>query len=148
MCSLTEPLLNTILTDRMSDVLEQWSAKQEHIIAHNSTLNKAEQSDLLQTLRKLSPEAIGRQFELATNPPKRDAPQETPKPFQNTLDLSAERRAELFQRGLLECAQGKAAALVLAGGQVCFITTSLSHVDSFSLSLCFRAQDSVLRRQR
>jgi UDP-glucose 4,6-dehydratase len=106
----------------MSSILSEWaSLKQEwtaagqgHVFAHESTLSVEERGALLADLKQFQPARLSLQFTTAMQNAAAPPSTSPPRPFQC---VGEHRSADNWALGLADVAQGRAAALMLAGGQ-------------------------------
>jgi UDP-N-acetylglucosamine/UDP-N-acetylgalactosamine diphosphorylase len=98
----------------MQDLIKQWTeAGQAQVFAHLDELSGDERVAFEQQLRAIDPALINRQFKAAHEAATRKA--EQPQPFDNIHPTH--NRKQAWEAGLTAVAEGKAAALLLAGGQ-------------------------------
>jgi UDP-N-acetylglucosamine/UDP-N-acetylgalactosamine diphosphorylase len=101
-----------------ADVKRAWvAAGQEQVFAHEATLSAEQSAALYAQLRAVDPARINVQFTTAMSGAVAAPLAAPPKPFANVASSGVVRTAANWSRGLEQIAAGRAAALMLAGGQ-------------------------------
>lgn len=114
--------MNATVGDRQgnasaAEVKSAWKAAgQEQVFAHEAALNAEQSAALYAQLRAIDPSRINLQFTTAMSAAAAPPQAAPPKPFAHVASSDV-RTAANWSRGLEQIAAGRAAALMLAGGQ-------------------------------